>query len=170
MWKTSVLCRPLLESFRNRGSECSVWHWGITWLSVLHKGQSAPSRSLTVNVSFLHRAPYPFRAERDACVWASASTSPPFRKHKEEKRALTHNHHLPRDLSVHPSSASSRPDECTHCHSQTAFMITSKSDFVSTAILHSNTVIWTVLQSKSPTATSVSCLQKPSVFSTTLDL
>lgn len=89
MWRCSVLCRSLLESFHNGGSECSVWHWGITWLALLHQGHSAPLWSPPVYVSFLHQALHPFRAERDACVWASVSPYPPFGQQREEKRVLT---------------------------------------------------------------------------------
>lgn len=104
MWRCSVLYRSLPDSFHKGGSECSVWRRGVSWLALLHKGQSAPLCSLPVYVSFLHQASYHFRAERDACVWASVLPFPPFRKQREEKRVLTH---IPPSAavrrSVHPS-------------------------------------------------------------------
>lgn len=118
VWKCRVLCRlPPPKS--------SVCHWGITWLPLLHKRPICPSCSLPVYVSFLHQAPRPFRAERDACVWASVSPLPPFRKQREKRRVLTHIPPAATPKEICPSShASVRLGECTHHYVHTAVMIT----------------------------------------------
>lgn len=56
-------------------------------------------------MSFLHQALSPFRAERDACVWASVLPFPPFIKNRERRREYWPTFlHLPLPKrTVHPS-------------------------------------------------------------------
>lgn len=156
MRKCRFLCRPLLETFHIRGSECSGWHWGI---ALLHKGQCAPS-VLSACIRVLSPpGPHLFRAERDACVWASVSPFSPFLK--TEREESTDPYLLLPQRSFHPSI---HPWEwvSTHTVQRSWLQSGSKSGFVSKATRlsrHFISVLWTVLQSKSLTDSSVSSLQ-----------
>lgn len=70
-------------------------------------------------VSSLHEASRSFRAEKDACVWASLSPSPPFRQRRDEKRSLSH-----ADLLIYPSA--SPGESSSHRHVHTAFRISTR--------------------------------------------
>lgn len=164
MWGCSVLCCPLLETLHNGGSECSVWHRGIIWLALLHKGQPAPLCSMPFSTSPRTRSRLreTLAFELLFCHFLLLEN--------RERRGLTH---------IPPSARAKHPPEWVSAHTvisvQRSWLQSgSKSDFVSKAAWtsrHSNTVIWTVRQSKSPTASSFfSLLKTIAAFTTTLDL
>lgn len=71
-----------------------------------------------------HQASSHFRAERDACVSASASPSPPFRNRERRREYRSTPLHLPRVLTIHPSIYTSvRLSESAHCRSQTVLWL-----------------------------------------------
>lgn len=85
MWKCRVLSPPRGESLY-----CKIWVWcrGVRYEALLQK---KPNFSLSLPIccvlSQLHSIL--LTAERDAYVWASASSFPPCGKQREDKRVLT---------------------------------------------------------------------------------
>lgn len=110
-WKCSVLCRPLLESFNNAESKCSVLHQGRRWLPLLpQKANLCLVLSVFPLCPFSVGTLHPFRAGRGVCVWASASPFPPLGTERgEESTDETHTPPLATGKrsvhlqSIHPS-------------------------------------------------------------------
>lgn len=104
MWKCGVLCRPLLESFHNGGSECSVWHWGITWLALLHKGQSSPC-ALCLSMCPFSTRPRTPSGLRETLAFELLSCHFVLLENRERRREhwLTFLHQPLPKSSVHPS-------------------------------------------------------------------
>lgn len=128
------------------------------------KANLPPSCALCLSTCpFSTRPRAPFRAERDACVWASVSPFPPFEKTERGEESTD-----PHSSICHSQEICPFIHQCerTHCHIHTAFVVTIRQQvrlFVSQAARPSrHSVICTVLQIKSTTASSVSSLQNHS--------
>lgn len=94
-----------------------MWEFGLTqghyMAGSAAKSKSAPCDFCVSTCPYSNRAPHRFRAERDACVWASALPFPPFKTKTERGQESTDNTllHPPRNnvhLFKHPSCENGR--------------------------------------------------------------